>query len=79
MSSLYENRMPEHYALECPATPSETSTVKSPISPCTPSREESPDSRLEKLGRQRPEVFKSLWAEIGFVFSVVMSQVLVVS
>lgn len=38
--------------------------------------EESPEVRIEKLGRQRPEIFKSLWAEIGFVFSISMSQVL---
>ncbi|KAJ8064865.1 hypothetical protein OCU04_007174 [Sclerotinia nivalis] len=38
--------------------------------------EESPEVRIERLGRQRPEIFKSLWAEIGFVFSISMSQVL---
>ncbi|KAJ9668529.1 hypothetical protein H2201_001170 [Coniosporium apollinis] len=37
---------------------------------------ETPEARIERLGRQRPEKFKSLWAEAGFVFSVVMSQVL---
>jgi hypothetical protein len=41
--------------------------------------EESLEARLEQLGRQRPEVFGSLWAEIGFVFSISMSQVLSVS
>lgn len=41
--------------------------------------EESLDARLERLGRQRPEVFPNLLAEIGFVFSVCMSQVLSVS
>ncbi|KAK8909296.1 hypothetical protein QC760_002013 [Botrytis cinerea] len=40
------------------------------------SLEEAPEVRIERLGRQRPEVFKSLWAEIGFVFSISMSQVL---
>lgn len=38
--------------------------------------EESSEARLERLGRQRPEVFGSIWAEIGFVFSISMSQVL---
>jgi hypothetical protein len=38
--------------------------------------EESFEARIERLGRQRPEVFGSLWAEIGFVFSISMSQVL---
>jgi hypothetical protein len=45
----------------------------------SPRVEESIESRLERLGRQRPEVFDSLWAEIGFVFSISMSQVLSVS
>lgn len=44
-----------------------------------PAVEESVDARLERLGRQRPEVFESIWAEIGFVFSISMSQVLSVS
>ncbi|KAI1007440.1 hypothetical protein K3495_g783 [Podosphaera aphanis] len=33
-------------------------------------------TRLERLGRQRPEVFTSSWAEIGFIFSISMSQIL---
>jgi hypothetical protein len=41
--------------------------------------EESAEARLERLGRQRPEVFHSTWSEIGFVFSISMSQVLSVS
>lgn len=41
--------------------------------------EESDAARIERLGRQRPEVFSSLWAEVGFVFSISMSQVLSVS
>lgn len=45
----------------------------------SPIVEESAGARLERLGRQRPEVFKSTWAEIGFVFSISMSQVLSVS
>ncbi len=45
----------------------------------SPAAEESLEARLERLGRQRPEVFGSLWAEIGFVFSISMSQVLSVN
>ena len=41
--------------------------------------EESAESRIERLGRQRPEVFSSVWSEIGFVFSISMSQVLSVN
>lgn len=45
----------------------------------SPIIEESTEARLERLGRQRPEVFDSIWSEIGFVFSIAMSQVLSVS
>ncbi|KAK7511561.1 MFS multidrug transporter [Phyllosticta citriasiana] len=38
--------------------------------------EESAEARLERLGRQRPEVFRSKWEEIGFIYSVTMSQML---
>jgi hypothetical protein len=40
--------------------------------------EESDEARLERLGRQMPEVFGSIWSEIGFVFSISMAQVLTV-
>lgn len=43
-----------------------------------PAVEESEEARMERLGRQRPEVFGSIWSEIGFVFSISMSQVLTV-
>ncbi|CCU79800.1 putative MFS multidrug transporter [Blumeria hordei DH14] len=38
--------------------------------------EETIASQLKRLGNQRPEVFRSKWAEIGFVFSISMSQIL---
>ena len=47
--------------------------------PRLPPVEESIQARLERLGRQRPEVFESIYAEIGFVFSISMSQVLSVN
>ncbi|RPB16171.1 putative MFS multidrug transporter [Morchella conica CCBAS932] len=37
----------------------------------TPSKKE-----IERLGRVRPECFKSAWSEIGFVLSICMSQIL---
>lgn len=40
--------------------------------------EESAQARIERLGRERPKIFSSLWAEIGFVFSIIMSQILAV-
>jgi hypothetical protein len=40
--------------------------------------EESQAARIERLGRERPKEFKTIWAEIGFIFSIAMSQVLTV-
>ncbi|KAK5132938.1 hypothetical protein LTR08_008386 [Meristemomyces frigidus] len=37
---------------------------------------QSEKARIERLGRQRPEKLRSLWKEIGFVFSITMSQLL---
>ena len=37
---------------------------------------ESEEAHIERLGRQRPDKFKSRWTEIGFAFSVGMSQAL---
>jgi hypothetical protein len=34
---------------------------------------------MEKLGRERPKIFASIFSEICFVFSIVMSQILAVS
>jgi MFS family permease len=38
--------------------------------------EESHEARLERLGRERPSKFTSAWSELGFCYSIVMSQVL---
>ncbi|PBP15969.1 drug resistance protein [Diplocarpon rosae] len=35
-----------------------------------PAIDESHEARLERLGRQRPEIFSSMWAEIGFEYFV---------
>lgn len=40
---------------------------------------ESTEARIERLGRERPKEFKSIWQECGFVFSIAMSQVLTVN
>jgi len=34
--------------------------------------------KIERLGRVKPECFKSLWSEVGFVLSVCMAQLLTV-
>lgn len=41
-----------------------------------PDADESMEARIERLGRERPAVFTSIWKEIAFCFSVVMSQIL---
>ncbi|TAQ88273.1 hypothetical protein B7494_g3384 [Chlorociboria aeruginascens] len=40
--------------------------------------EESTKAQIERLGRQRPEVFGSIWAEIGCVLSISASQLITV-
>ncbi len=38
--------------------------------------EESTQARIERLSRERPDVFPSIWAEIAFVFSTCMGQIM---
>ncbi|CAD0107169.1 unnamed protein product [Aureobasidium uvarum] len=38
------------------------------------SSEETLEEKVERLGRERPQIFKNQWHEVGFVFSVAMSQ-----
>lgn len=40
--------------------------------------EESEQERIERLGRERPPNFKTLWAEIGFCYSILASQFMAV-
>ncbi|CAG8948863.1 hypothetical protein HYFRA_00001986 [Hymenoscyphus fraxineus] len=37
---------------------------------------ETTEAMIERLGRERPKIFSSIWSEIGFVFSISMSQIL---
>lgn len=66
----------EEVASPMSPTPGSLEKENSPHSGASPAVEEPLEVRLERLGRQRPEVFSSAWAEIGFVFSISMSQVL---
>lgn len=43
---------------------------------CAESMEEPMSARIERLGRERPAVFKTFWSEVIFVFSISMSQLL---
>src|SRR5438045_5800412 len=38
--------------------------------------EESLEARIERLGRERPARFPTLWAELAFIFSILMSQIM---
>lgn len=55
-------------------------TVRSPEPEKEPNiendEEESLEARIERLGRERPAGFPTLWAELAFVFSVLMSQIM---
>lgn len=39
---------------------------------------ETESARIERLGRERPAKFKSLWAEFAFCYSIIASQCLAV-
>ncbi|OAL21066.1 hypothetical protein AYO22_08350 [Fonsecaea multimorphosa] len=41
-----------------------------------PDVDESIDARIERLGRERPPAFGSMWSEVAFVFSIIMSQII---
>ncbi|KAI9742852.1 MAG: hypothetical protein M1818_003581 [Claussenomyces sp. TS43310] len=56
-----------------PSTPSLRAEEKNTFEVPT---EESLQARIERLGRERPPTFTSLWSEISFVFSIIMSQFL---
>ena len=38
--------------------------------------EEREEARLERLGRERPKIFKTAWAEIAFAYSIVASMMM---
>lgn len=40
---------------------------------------ENMQAEIEKLGRQRPEVFKTIWQELGFCFCLLASMLMSVS
>ena len=63
----------------------ETSPSSFPVEPPTdaekvptadPEVEESLDARVQRLGRERPPIFKTTWSECAFVFSILMSQII---
>ena len=41
--------------------------------------EESIEARIERLGRQRPDKFTTLWTEVGFCSSLLASMLMAVS
>ena len=59
------------------ATPDLISTIKTEkdVYP-EPKTEESMEARIDRLGRERPPHFATLWAELMFVFSIMMSQIM---
>lgn len=56
----------------------DNSAGKMPAKMATHEIEEDCEARIERLGRVRPPCFSSLWSELTFCFSIVMSQILAV-
>ncbi len=46
--------------------------------PAVGDQEELLEEKIKKAGQERPKVLRSLWHEIGFTFSIAMSQILTV-
>ena len=68
---------------DCPATLVNRTSTESCKESCEVLGDEeasdSEEARLERLGRQRPAKFKSVWAEIAFCYSILASQIMAVS
>ena len=59
--------------------PTEVGLDRPPSQKSTPGVEESEGDRIERLGRERPAQFKTIWAEILFIYSILASQFMAVS
>ena len=65
-------------------TPSPTPTIKSPENPVPTKKEQHDDeeqdeteqTRLDRLSRQRPPQFPTIWSEIAFAYSILTSQMM---
>lgn len=59
------------------AAPESTTRSRSPRPRDNVSRtEETEHDRIERLGRERPAQFSSIWSEVAFCYSVIMSQLM---
>ncbi|KAJ4511379.1 hypothetical protein HRR83_006629 [Exophiala dermatitidis] len=72
---------PHDLDIQTSSTSSEDNTAQEPVSmekiATQPNDVEEPlEVRIERLGRERPPAFKTMWSEVAFVFSIVMSQIL---
>lgn len=59
-----------------PASRPSEDVERNPSSTLSAHDGESETARIERLGRQRPEKLGSMWKEVGFVFSITVSQLL---
>ncbi|KAI5201246.1 putative MFS multidrug transporter [Aureobasidium subglaciale] len=59
-----------------PTVPADSSSYVKENDACSILDDETLEQRIERLGRERPPAFKTIWNEIGLVFSITMSQFL---
>lgn len=59
--------------------PLSNSQIDEKANPHDGEESETEQARIERLGRERPAKFKSMWAEIFFCYSILASQFMAVS
>jgi hypothetical protein len=60
--------------------PEQNGTSQDKLKPQEPLNVEETDrERIQRLGRQRPAQFKTIWAEAAFCYSIIASQLMAVS
>ena len=76
-SDLYRSVAPVYGPM--PAPSSFQSPVHEKLNGQDGDEVENEEARIERLGRERPAIFKTLWAEIFFCYSILASQFMAVS
>lgn len=61
-----------------PAEPPEPSSPRASAQGPSDAEAQPQEIDVEALGRQRPPIFKTIWAELGFCFSLVASMLMAV-
>lgn len=75
-TASHDQPRPQDVEVQCAGESGILDTPQSEKIPVAPFDEESMEARIERMGRERPPNFKTIWSELAFVFSIIMSQIL---